>query len=181
MALGHFGGRAGSALNNVGAMGNFGGRAAGFGRPGQNDWISAFCLTSGVDERAEVALRGLPLHLAQLVVAEGPILGNNASAMLMLRVQKAEQLSRSTSHVQMVRSDTVAAARGGDPIAAFVVQYGVDQSAEVALRALPLELQRAVINDGPLRGNNASALLMSRIRKVSAGMSSSVGSSMVSL
>ncbi|CAE7215974.1 yfkN [Symbiodinium necroappetens] len=53
-----------------------------------------------------------------------------------------------------------------DLVSAFIAQYGVDASAEGALRNLPADAQRQVIGEGPLRGLNASALLMSRIRRV---------------
>eukprot|EP00435_Cladocopium_sp_Y103_P065216 s218_g27.t1 len=76
------------------ALGNFGGRAAGQGAPGQNDQISLFCRASGVDQRAEISLRGLPVHLAAEIMAQGPILGVNSSAVLMARIHKAEQMSR---------------------------------------------------------------------------------------
>ena len=69
-----------------------------------------------------------------------------------------------------------------DIVTAFIMQHGVDApwlllsssercrrmaqaSAEGALRALPMEAQRQVVGEGPLRGLNASALLMSRIRR----------------
>lgn len=156
------------AFSPVAALGNFGGRAAGVGAPGANDAIGAFCRASAVDQRAEIALRGLPPHLAAEVVAQGPILGVNSSAILMVRVHKVEQ-----QHMQpklaLPRPGSLAAAAAGDPIAAFISAYGVDASAESALRSLPPELQRQVISDGPLRGLNASALLMSRVRRVQSG------------
>lgn len=100
-------------------------------------------------------------------MAGGPIAGVNASAILMVRVQKAEQVASSTmppKHAQP-RAGTLVAAANGDPVAMFITQYGVDSSAENALRALPVELQHRVMAEGPLRGLNASALLMSRVRK----------------
>lgn len=154
------------AMSPVTALGNFGGRAAGVGAPGANDAIGAFCRASGVDQRAEIALRGLPVHLSSEVVSQGPILGVNSSAILMARVYKAEQQSRVVRAPLMMRPDALAAMASGDPVAIFIAQFGVDASAESALRSLPSELQRQVISDGPLRGLNASALLMSRIRRV---------------
>merc|ERR1712070_664921 len=66
-----------------------------------------------------------------------------------------------------VRPETAAAAAAGDPIAIFVTQYGADYSAERALRALPLEMQCRVLNEGPLKAStgNPSAVLMSRVRR----------------
>ncbi|CAK9101895.1 2-isopropylmalate synthase [Durusdinium trenchii] len=63
------------------------------------------------------------------------------------------------------RPETVAAAAAGDPVAKFCMQHAVDYSAENALRALPVELQCKILNEGPLRASNPSAVLMSRIRK----------------
>lgn len=153
------------------ALGNFGGRAAGQGAPGQNDQISLFCRASGVDQRAEISLRGLPVHLAAEIMAQGPILGVNSSAVLMARIHKAEQMSR-TRNLSLGNTAAVQAAHAsGDLVTAFIAQYGVDASAEGALRALPMEAQRQVIGEGPLRGLNASALLMSRIRRVQGSLS----------
>jgi len=58
------------------------------------------------------------------------------------------------------------AAQAGDPVAIFVTQHGADYSAERALRALPVDLQCRVLNEGPLRAQNPSAVLMSRVRRV---------------
>eukprot|EP00927_Polykrikos_kofoidii_P078906 TRINITY_DN75703_c0_g1_i1.p1 TRINITY_DN75703_c0_g1~~TRINITY_DN75703_c0_g1_i1.p1 ORF type:complete len:284 (-),score=32.42 TRINITY_DN75703_c0_g1_i1:171-1022(-) len=68
--------------------------------------------------------------------------------------------------MRAVRPETVAAAAAGDPIAIFVAQHGADYSAERALRALPVDLQCRVLNEGPLRATNPSAVLMSRVRRV---------------
>ncbi|CAE7944164.1 leuA [Symbiodinium necroappetens] len=63
------------------------------------------------------------------------------------------------------RHTAEAAATAGDPVAKFCMQHAVDYSAENALRALPVELQCKILNEGPLRASNPSAVLMSRIRK----------------
>mmetsp|Transcript_87868 Transcript_87868/g.273093 ORF Transcript_87868/g.273093 Transcript_87868/m.273093 type:complete len:256 (+) Transcript_87868:433-1200(+) len=157
-----------ASISPVAALGNFGGRAAGIGAPGANDAIGAFCRASAVDQRAEIALRGLPPHLANEVVAQGPILGVNSSAILMVRVHKAEQQNMQPK-MALPRPGYMPVVNPSDPISAFIAAYGVDSSAESALRALPPELQSQVISDGPLRGMNASALLMSRIRRVQGG------------
>mmetsp|Transcript_77347 Transcript_77347/g.128230 ORF Transcript_77347/g.128230 Transcript_77347/m.128230 type:complete len:105 (+) Transcript_77347:2-316(+) len=86
----------------------------------------------------------------------------------MVRIHRAEQ-QKMAQPGPVVRPDTLAAALAGDPIAAYVAQYGVDQSAESTLRLLSPELQCAVMNDGPLRGTNTSAMLMSRIRRYQHG------------
>lgn len=158
------GGAAPPVVSPVAALGNFGGLAAGAGAPGQNDTIGAFCRLCGVDERAEIALRNLPQHLAAQIIAEGPVLGVNASAILMVRVHKAER--EGMPFRLLVVPPRPRFAGGSDPVDAWINQYGVDISAENAFRALPPELQRYVINEGPLRGMNASALLMSRVRRV---------------
>ncbi|CAK9061992.1 unnamed protein product [Durusdinium trenchii] len=102
-----------------------------------------------------------------------PILGVNSSAVLMARIHKAEQMSR-TRNLSLGNTAAVQAAHAsGDVVTAFIMQYGVDASAEGALRALPIDAQRQVIGEGPLRGLNASALLMSRIRRVQGSLAAS--------
>ncbi|OLP81674.1 hypothetical protein AK812_SmicGene37752 [Symbiodinium microadriaticum] len=92
------------------ALGNFGGRAAGQGAPGQNDQISLFCRASGVDQRAEISLRGLPVHLAAEIMAGGPLLGVNSSSVLMARIHQAEALSR-TKNLSLGNTAAVQAAQ----------------------------------------------------------------------
>mmetsp|Transcript_49860 Transcript_49860/g.115802 ORF Transcript_49860/g.115802 Transcript_49860/m.115802 type:complete len:573 (-) Transcript_49860:75-1793(-) len=143
-----------AVISPVAALGNFGGRAAGIGYLGANDAIGAFCRASGVDQRAEIALRGLPPHLAAEVVAQGPIFGVNASAILMVRVHKAEQqnmvpkLALPRPGAPALWSSTPGYEHFGDPNAAFMSAYGVDSSvgkAASALRALPPELEQQAI------------------------------------
>lgn len=157
--------------------------ASGFGAPlalpvnsivpaavGASDVIGVFCRSAGADQNSEQALRALPVHLQQLVMAEGSIAGLNPSAVLMGRIRKVENNAgaanaAAAAGLHRPRPETVAAAAAGDPVAKFCMQHAVDYSAENALRALPVELQCKILNEGPLRASNPSAVLMSRIRK----------------
>merc|ERR1719263_844679 len=127
------------------------------------------------------------MHVQQQIISEGPLHGPNGSAVLMARVRKAEQrlskpggvdvpLAAPVSQASMAatltmqamgqgperrpRPETLALAARGDPIAIFVTQNGIDYSAETALRSLPINQQCKVLNEGPLRGTNASRVLM---------------------
>jgi len=157
--------------------------ASGFGAPlalpvtsivpaavGASDVIGVFCRSAGADQNSEQALRALPVHLQQLVMAEGSIAGLNPSAVLIGRIRKVENNAgaanaAAAAGLHRPRPETVAAAAAGDPVAKFCMQHAVDYSAENALRALPVELQCKILNEGPLRASNPSAVLMSRIRK----------------
>ncbi|CAJ1434235.1 unnamed protein product [Effrenium voratum] len=57
---------------------------------GASDVIGVFCRSAGADQNSEQALRALPPHLQQLVMAEGSIAGANPSAVLMGRIRKVE-------------------------------------------------------------------------------------------
>eukprot|EP00439_Symbiodinium_sp_Y106_P086708 s400_g35.t1 len=81
------------------------------------------------------------------------------------RVENNAGASAAAAGLHRPRPETVAAAAAGDPVAKFCMQHAVDYSAENALRALPVELQCRILNEGPLRASNPSAVLMSRIRK----------------
>lgn len=83
--------------------------------------------------------------------------------------QPAPGLPPGVTFARPPRAETLAAAQAGDPVAIFIAQYGCDYSSEQALKALPIEKQCKVLNEGPLRGTNASAVLMSRIRRAQAG------------
>ena len=74
--------------------------ASGFGAPltlgqvvpttvGTNDVVGVFCRSAGADHVSEQALRALPPHLQQLVMAEGSVAGQNPSALLLQRIRKA--------------------------------------------------------------------------------------------
>ncbi|CAE8644106.1 unnamed protein product, partial [Polarella glacialis] len=116
--------------------------------------IAVFCRSASADQSSELALRALPLHLQQAVMSEGSIAGFNPSAILMARVRKVEHsalAAGASSVASRPRADTLAAAAAGDPIALFCMQHAVDYSAENALRALPVELQCRILNEGPCR------------------------------
>lgn len=135
----------------------------GFGSTG--DLVAMFCTACTVDQSTETALRALPGGLQQLVMAEGPASGPNASAIVMARVQKAALGPQMAVPSFRPRPETMNAAASGDPVAILCAQGCVDYSAENALRSLPVELQCRVLNEGPLRAPNPSAALMSRVRK----------------
>jgi len=53
---------------------------------------------------------------------------------------------------------------GGDEVSQWVAQNRLDRSADNALRSLPPDLQRKVMDMGPIIGSNPSAIVMGRIR-----------------
>lgn len=50
----------------------------------------------------------------------------------------------------------------------FILEYELDENAAAALRSSPDDVVASVISQGPPSGNNPSALIMSRLRQVSA-------------
>jgi len=59
-----------------------------FANPPQSiDPVALFAASNGLDRSAENALRQLPVHLQQQTIEMGPLMGTNASAMLMARIK----------------------------------------------------------------------------------------------
>lgn len=80
---------------------------------------------------------------------------------------EAESLQRA---LQRLRDDQASEAeKSNKTVAVFVQENRLDLSAENALRALPPEAQQKVIAEGPIMGNNPSAVLMARARKATGG------------
>lgn len=52
-------------------------------------------------------------------------------------------------------------------ISVFLTENGIDQDAETKLRQQPPQVQQAVVKEGPCTGRNPSAILFSRIRRIS--------------
>lgn len=59
---------------------------------GTADAISLYVAEKGLDQGAERAMRSLPADLAEKVMAEGPLFGNNPSVVVLGRVRRARQL-----------------------------------------------------------------------------------------
>jgi len=70
-------------------LGNLGPPPGMLGAP--TDPVTAFVKEHGVDNLAEESLRKLPADLQREVIAEGPLIGSNSSAVLMSRVRNVEQ------------------------------------------------------------------------------------------
>lgn len=70
------------------------------------------------------------------------------------------------SHQPQVVSPPARAAAADPAVEQFLQETRADQRASGALRALPAELQRKVVAEGPVSGTNPSAVLMARVRKV---------------
>lgn len=146
-----------------------------FGGGGQTAAEAAreFCARNGVDMNAMQALLSLQDHGQRSVMNEGPLVGTNASALLMSRVRKARDggyppqgttplplPSNLPVHAQPADPETQAA------VERFLSLLPVDASAANALRAAAPVVQRQVLADKPLQGcNNPSAVLVANIRR----------------
>eukprot|EP00927_Polykrikos_kofoidii_P007358 TRINITY_DN13006_c2_g1_i1.p1 TRINITY_DN13006_c2_g1~~TRINITY_DN13006_c2_g1_i1.p1 ORF type:complete len:1258 (+),score=213.79 TRINITY_DN13006_c2_g1_i1:73-3846(+) len=107
------------------------------------------------DTLAEEALRSLPMEQQRIVMSFGPLMSSDPSAELHGRIRDVTMRCREGGEIN------------GDTVHVFALQNAIDSSAEAALRTLPSDLQRRVLEEGSVRGTkNPSAVLMSRIRRV---------------
>jgi len=97
-----------------------------------------------LDEAAAHALRAQCSEVVKNVISQGPLVGNNPSAILMSRIRQA----------------TSCAATDWESFLEVV-----DESAREQFLALDRQVMDAVMEEGPLNGNNPSAILVGRIRK----------------
>jgi len=116
---------------------------------------AAFVQQNAFDSGALAAFKALREDIRRQVMAEGPVTGNNPSAMLVARIKKVE------SSLNAVPNNAVSV---------FCQENRLDLSAEHALRALTPEVASRVMSEGPLLGSNPSAVLMSRIHKAREGL-----------
>lgn len=136
------------------------------------DPVEAFIRDNQVDAFAASTLRGLPQPILRDVLAEGSITGTNTSAVLMGRIRTVER-----KHAAAKSLGGADRSLGGgdcekaeDVVTQFIADNSIDAGAEEAFRSLDPELQKQVIEEGPLRGTtNPSAVMMSRIRRVRQG------------
>lgn len=110
----------------------------------------------GVDESAAQALLSAPRQVQQSILRDKSIQlqgWENPSAVLMAIIRRATSAGLE-----------VAATAANDDVARWASQNNLDQSAVSAIRSLPPELQRKVMDMGPVLGSNPSAIVMGRIR-----------------
>lgn len=149
------------------------GGLAGMNAGAIGDAVSNYCAAHNVDIHAQSVLRKLPQTLQQMVINEGPVGGTNPSAALMSRIRKVEATATGFGQGMTPQPQAFGprpAANSNDIVAMFVQQNSIDHASETALRALPLEKQYLVIQEGMVQGcKNPSAVLMGRIRKAQIG------------
>lgn len=125
------------------------------------DWAEegdaeSFIAEYELDEAAANALRTQSADVVQNVLSQGPLLGNNPSAILMSRIRQA------SSH----------AATDWESFLEVV-----DDSAREQFMAQEKQVMDAIMEEGPLTGNNPSAILVGRIRKVKQSLGKAAGGS----
>jgi len=120
------------------------------------DAVAVFAAEHDLDDNVEQALRALPEHL-QEQVTQKYVTGRNKSAVVMKRIR------------DLASPEALLAPTRPDPVAAFVQENELDAQVEQALRAQPTHVQEAVM-EKYVTGGNKSAVVMRRIRDVSAGM-----------
>lgn len=110
----------------------------------------------GVDEATAQALMSAPRDVQQTIIMDQSIQlqgWENPSAVLLATIRRV-------TNAAAVEATGIA----NDAVAQWSSQNGLDQSALTALRALPPEMQRKVMDMGPVLGSNPSAIVNGRIR-----------------
>mmetsp|Transcript_43472 Transcript_43472/g.81635 ORF Transcript_43472/g.81635 Transcript_43472/m.81635 type:complete len:499 (+) Transcript_43472:63-1559(+) len=134
-----------------------GGAKGGAGN-GERQWLRAqvqeFCQYNGVDEKAGANLMAQTPPVQQLVLAEGQITGRNPNAVLTSRIKRIMDNGNF---------------REPSPMSRFVSENFLDFNAEQKLREQPRDIQKLVLEEGPLTGRNPSAVLSGRIRRIQEG------------
>jgi len=152
--------------------------------------VDRFLEENEIDDNAGNALREASDEIKQSVLEEGAVTGRNKSAILMSRIRRAQSGggggSRAPSRSQGGLNDH--AAPPAQPKAseedvateamAFCEANGIEASALEELLSHSIEVQTAVMNEGNITGRNPSAVLMSRIRRLEQGGSTSRGVTM---
>jgi len=114
-----------------------------------------FIKENGLDSHAEEALRKQTDEVIQAILSEGPLRGRNPSALLVARIRQITSTIRQEEKYYTQNE-----------IDAFAEESGLDGKAHEVLSAQSDDLIRRIIDEGPLRGRNPSALLMARIRQL---------------
>ncbi|CAJ1431069.1 unnamed protein product [Effrenium voratum] len=125
--------------------------------------VEQFIVENGLNERAADALRTVPPFVQEQVLEQGPLQGcREPSASCIGRIAKAQ---RGTVVGQSFHAPTA------DELTAFVQENVLSERASAALNeALPI-IQRAVLDQGSLRGcREPSAGCMGRIKKATLAM-----------
>jgi len=109
-----------------------------------------------LDEAAANTLRTQSSEVVQHVLSQGPLLGNNPSAILMSRIRQANSCAATDweSFLEVV-----------------------DESAREQFLAQDKQVMDAIMEEGPLIGNNPSAILVGRIRKAKQSLGRAVDGS----
>jgi len=145
-----------------GAPGPYGmppGAPPGFGHPAAA--VEDFARQNALDGPALQSLREQPPAVQHKVICEGFLSGKNKSAVLMSRIRRAaEQVTKEAPPHSGSRS------RHEDPISAFIRENTIDTGAAQKLRDQPADVQKRVLDEGPLTGSNRSAILIGRIRRI---------------
>lgn len=138
--------------------------------------IVKFCLDSKVDDAATRDLKAQTVEIQWAVLKMGPVcFSTNPSATLVARIRDVKRGiptggGRFTpANSQPAIIDTSDPSKLSD-VDRFVLDNGLDNSAAIALRSEPLEVQRLVVGQGPLVNcYNPNGALMGRIRQARNG------------
>lgn len=154
-----------------GAMpgGMFGGAALG---GGAND-VDSFVAMNKLDASAASKLRGMAPHVRKAVMDRGDLKdARNPNAVLMGRIRDAEREAGGGSGMAMANFGPAISGFPPGSLDAFIAENRIDASAGDKLRALPPDVQKAVIDRGNLTdARNPNAMLMGRIRDATSGRS----------
>jgi len=120
----------------------------------------------GLDDQVSSELRDMDPAEQMQVIETDPVNARNPSAVVKSRIQ----LVKGTTHIRQQAED-------------YLLRHGIDETASQILRALPVDLQRLVVETDLSNCRNPSAVLLSRIRSIegSAMASGGLQPSMVAL
>lgn len=125
----------------------------------EEDWddgmdCETFIESQGIDDDAANALRSCSKELFGRIVAQGPLTGENPSALVMARIRDEGN-------------------QGVEDPEEFLA--AVDDRAREVFIELHEDVRRIIMDDGPLIGHNPSAILMGRCRKAKDASKKPVG------
>jgi len=135
--------------------------------------MERFIRDNQLDDYAEQALRDQKPGVLATVLAEGPITGESKSKILMGRIRRAQQLSRSGPG--STNSSGNFGMQGGmmpygmPNVDLFIADNQLDHLASREFLALTPQQQMVVISEGNITGSNKSAVMMGRIRRAQQG------------
>lgn len=135
-----------------------------------NEELEQFLSNNQIHQRASRMLREVPPIVQRQVIDSGPVKGRNIDAVLVSRICNVQ--SGQAFEVNPIRWSTPtvpAAAAGTTAVAAseeveqFISTHCLEPGAANVLRSSGPMVQRAVLDQGPLRGRNINAVCVSRI------------------